>query len=138
RFVWFCEMCPAAPSSPRFPRPRRQPSAPAPGDTAARPHPAPCRTDESPLDLATSGRCWRPGRTAPHSRLDRRRHAHHTARPHHRSTKGAPSMRIWLALTATVLAALLIVELADRPPRPLGLDAPPTVFSEARARVVTE
>lgn len=47
-------------------------------------------------------------------------------------------MRIWLALAATVLAALLIVELADRPPRPLGLDAPPTVFSEARARVVTE
>lgn len=47
-------------------------------------------------------------------------------------------MRIWLALAVTVLAAGLIVELADRPPRPLGPDAPPSVFSEARARVVTD
>ncbi|HLL48431.1 MAG TPA: hypothetical protein VK399_17145, partial [Longimicrobiaceae bacterium] len=41
---------------------------------------------------------------------------------------------VWLAAAALLAAVLALAEWADRPPAPVAAGAPPTEFSEARAR----
>lgn len=51
------------------------------------------------------------------------------------SGRGA-ALPIWLALCAVLLGLWGLAERVQKPPRPLGADAPPDQFSEARALVV--